>query len=62
MTVDVTTKLNPGAIIKILRKDRAYSLRQLATKAGVTVSYLSKLENDINTNISLTVVSMLVER
>lgn len=59
MTVDVTTKLNHGVIIKSLRKDRAYSLRQLATKAGVTASYVSKLKNDINTNISLTMVSML---
>ncbi|WP_053484314.1 helix-turn-helix domain-containing protein [Lysinibacillus sp. FJAT-14745] len=59
MTVDVTTKLNPGAIIKILRKDRGYSLRELANEAGITASYLSKLENDINTDISLAVFSML---
>lgn len=59
LTVDVTTKLNPGAIIKILRKDRGYSLRELANEAGITASYLSKLENDINTNISLAVLSML---
>lgn len=59
LTVDVTTKLNPGAIIKILRKDRGYSLRELANEAGITASYLSKLENDINTNISLAVFSML---
>ncbi|KOP78160.1 hypothetical protein AMS59_13770 [Lysinibacillus sp. FJAT-14745] len=59
LTVDVTTKLNPGAIIKILRKDRGYSLRELANEAGITASYLSKLENDINTDISLAVFSML---
>lgn len=59
LTVDVTKKLNPGAIIKILRKDRGYSLRELANEAGITASYLSKLENDINTNISLSVFSML---
>ncbi len=59
LTVEVTTKLNPGTIIKILRKNRGYSLHELANKAGITASFLSMLENDINTNISLNLFSIL---
>lgn len=39
--------------------DRGLSLRELANKTGVTASYLSKLENEIHTNMSLAIFSLI---
>lgn len=52
-------KLSCGNIIRILRSDRGLSLRELANKTGVTASYLSKLENEIHTNMSLAIFSLI---
>ena len=42
-----------GKRIRQLRKSRGYSLSELAEKAGVSKSYLSYLERDLQTNPSL---------
>ena len=42
-----------GERIKRLRNSRGYSLSELAEKAGVSKSYLSYLERDLQTNPSL---------
>ncbi|WP_100333258.1 helix-turn-helix domain-containing protein [Bacillus alkalisoli] len=42
-----------GDRIKKLRKSRGYSISELAEKAGVSKSYLSYLERDLQTNPSL---------
>ncbi|WP_096156676.1 helix-turn-helix domain-containing protein [Bacillus sp. FJAT-45066] len=42
-----------GKRIRKLRKSRGYSLSELAEKAGVSKSYLSYLERDLQTNPSL---------
>ncbi|MFJ7371715.1 helix-turn-helix domain-containing protein, partial [Lysinibacillus sp. NPDC098008] len=39
-------------LIKTLRLDRNLSLRELADKAGVTASYISKIENGLKPNIT----------
>ncbi|UAL46946.1 helix-turn-helix domain-containing protein [Sutcliffiella horikoshii] len=42
-----------GERIRKLRKSKGYSLSELAEKAGVSKSYLSYLERDLQTNPSL---------
>lgn len=42
-----------GKRIRKLRKSKGYSLSELAEKAGVSKSYLSYLERDLQTNPSL---------
>ncbi|CAG9620728.1 helix-turn-helix domain-containing protein [Sutcliffiella rhizosphaerae] len=42
-----------GERIRKLRKSKGYSLSELADKAGVSKSYLSYLERDLQTNPSL---------
>ena len=59
MTTVETNTANIPTIIKTLRLDRGLSLRELAHKAGVTASYLSKIENNLTPNITINVLAAL---
>lgn len=41
----MTTNVDFGTLIKVARKHKGYTQRQLATKLGIDFTYLSKLEN-----------------
>lgn len=56
-----TVETNIAMLIKTLRLDRNLSLRELADKAGVTASYISKIENGLKPNITLNVLLALCE-
>ncbi|MRX72608.1 helix-turn-helix domain-containing protein [Bacillus lacus] len=43
----------PGTTIKKLRRERGYSISELAERAGVSKSYLSYIERDVQKNPSL---------
>ena len=45
-----------GTRIRQLRKQSGISQRQLARRAGITSAYVSRLENDLNPNVSAKVV------
>ncbi|MCY8908215.1 helix-turn-helix domain-containing protein [Bacillus atrophaeus] len=42
-----------GRIIRLYRKRKGYSINQLAVEAGVSKSYLSKIERGVHTNPSI---------
>lgn len=48
-----------GERIKVLRKARKYSITELAKQAGVSKSYLSYIERDVQRNPSLQFLSKL---
>jgi len=52
-------QLSHGEIIRILRIDRGFSLRELGRKTGITASYLSRLENDSCSNMSISILLLL---
>ena len=54
-----THTANIATIVKTLRLDRTLSLRELANRAGVTASYLSKIENNVTPNITVNVLAAL---
>ena len=59
MTTVKANTANIATIVKTLRLDRGLSLRELANRAGVTASYLSKIENNLTPNITINVLVAL---
>ncbi|MAT41240.1 MAG: hypothetical protein CL609_02785 [Anaerolineaceae bacterium] len=56
----MSSNVSPGSLLKKLRKERGYSLREVARRSDLTASFLSQVEHGIS-NVSLDSLRRIAE-